>query len=412
MTNHSPRRVVVIGGGAAGFFASISAARHHPQAEVWLLEKNRTLLNKVRISGGGRCNVTHDCPDTKRLAQAYPRGGAFLRPLFQQFGVADTIRWFEQEGVTLKTEADGRMFPTTDSSETIVYALQEAARRAGVRIRTSCGVKTLRAQDDQWHLEGFDDQTWLADAVIVTTGGNPQLSGYDWLAELGLRIVPPVPSLFTFNVPDSPLHALSGVSVPKATVRIAGRKQSQDGPLLVTHWGFSGPAVLKMSAWAARDLADLDYTFTALTNWVADYSENQLREYLLDFKQAHPKKVVSSNPLLGVPTRLWAALCQLSEIDDTRRWVDLSNKQFNKLLNNLLNFESQVKGKTTFKEEFVTAGGVDLNQINGPSMAAKQLKGLFFAGEVLDVDAVTGGFNFQAAWTTGWVAGKYCLAVE
>ena len=409
MTKVSARRVVVIGGGAAGFFASISAARHHPEAEVLLLEKNRTLLNKVRISGGGRCNVTHDCPDTKRLSQAYPRGGAFLRPLFQQFGVADTIRWFEQEGVRLKTESDGRMFPSTDSSETIVYALHEAALKAGVQIRTSCGVRAIRPQDRQWQIDTLDGHSWLADAVIVTTGGNPQLSGYDWLADLGLRIVPPVPSLFTFNVPDSPLSALSGVSVPKATVRIAGRKQNQEGPLLITHWGFSGPAVLKMSAWAARDLAELDYSFTTLTNWLTDYTEQQLREQFLAFKQAHPKKVVVSNALMGVPSRLWAALCQLADIDDTRRWVDLSNKQFNKLTNNLLNFEAQVKGKTTFKEEFVTAGGVDLADINGSTMEAKSLGGLFFAGEVLDIDAVTGGFNFQAAWTTGYVAGRSCL---
>lgn len=403
------QRIVVIGGGAAGFFGAISAASHFPQAEVLLLEKHRMVLNKVRISGGGRCNVTHDCLDNRKLAQKYPRGGSFLRPLFNQFNVKNTIDWFENQGVILKTEPDGRVFPTTDSSETIIEALMNAAQQVGVKIQTSCGVKSLAYVSQQWNIACTNDQTLVADAVLITTGGNPQLSGYQWLEVMGLSIVPPIPSLFTFNVPLSPLQALSGVSVPNVIVKVAGKKLMQDGPLLITHWGFSGPAILKLSAWAARELAELNYQFVAIINWLPMLSEDNLREEFQKIKQTNPKKQIATNPMFGLPARLWETLAGLSEIEETRRWIDISNKQANKLINHLLNYQVQVNGKTTFKEEFVTAGGIALSEINPQTMESLKHKGLFFAGEVLDIDAVTGGFNFQAAWTTGFVAGKHCL---
>ena len=403
----SRKQIIVVGAGAAGFFGAITAAENNPTAKVTLLEKNRTVLNKVRISGGGRCNVTHDCPDHKKLAKSYPRGGTFLRALFNQFNVQNTIEWFKNEGVTLKTEPDGRMFPITDNSETIAQALEQKARKLGVNVRTSFGVKNILMEDRQVKgLELLDGEIIEAESVLITTGGNPNITGYQWLVDIGHSIIPPVPSLFTFNVPNSPFHELSGVSVPKATVKVAGKKLLQDGALLVTHWGFSAPAVLKLSAWGAIDLAELNYDFQISINWVPDLNENQVREFFLTYKKNNPKKLIQSNQLFDLPARLWKKFCELSEIDENLRWIDLTIKHTNKLVENLLNSSHKVQGKTTFKEEFVTCGGVDLGEINPQTMESKLIKGLFFAGEVLDIDAVTGGFNFQAAWTTGFVAGR------
>ncbi len=401
---NNKKRIIIIGGGAAGFFGAISVATHYPDAEVVILEKNRTVLNKVRISGGGRCNVTHACFDDKILSKFYPRGGSFLRPLFKQFNAQSTIEWFEQQGVMLKTEADGRMFPTTDSSDTIIDCLLKVVRQKNIQVRTSEGVKAI-SKTEKWQIQLLSDKMIEADAILITSGGNPQLTGYQWLTDLGITIIPPVPSLFTFNAPNSPCFPLAGVAVPNATVRIAGKKLSQSGALLITHWGFSGPAVLKLSAWAARELAETNYQFTLLINWLGDVSENNLREDLQFFKEKNPKKQITSNPIFNLPSRLWKLLTELAEIKDELRWIDISPKQFNKLVENLINFPQKVNGKSTFKEEFVTAGGVDLHEINPETLESKQHKGLFFAGEVLDIDAVTGGFNFQAAWTTGFVAG-------
>ncbi len=401
------KRIVVIGGGAAGFFGAIRAAQVNKGAEVILLEKNRTVLNKVRISGGGRCNITHACFDDKKLAKFYPRGGSFLRPLFKVFNPQATIDWFQQLGVSLKVESDGRMFPTTDDSETIASCLENTAIKSGVQVRTSCGVESILPQKDhKLLLQLLDGSALLADSVLVTTGGNPSSRGYEWLAKLGLTIQEPVPSLFTFNTPEGQFKELSGISVPQAQVRIAGRKIKQDGALLITHWGFSGPAILKLSAWGARDLAESDYEFTALISWGAENTENSVREEFANQKKLHPKKVIQSNAMLGIPSRLWKKLCELSEIDEQLRWIDIANKQSNKLIENLINCPQKVQGKTTFKEEFVTCGGIDLSEVNPETMESKKIKGLFFAGEVLDIDAVTGGFNFQAAWTTGFVAGS------
>lgn len=401
------KQIIIIGGGAAGFFGAISAAQNNPDTKIILLEKNRTVLNKVRISGGGRCNVTHACFDNKQLAKFYPRGGTILRPLFNQFNAEDTVKWFENEGALLKKESDGRMFPVTDNSETIAQCLEQKAKELGVTVLTSFGVSKINFTDNQ--ITGIQLQTGEilpASSILVTTGGNPNITGYQWLMETGHTIVSPVPSLFTFNVPTSHFKDLAGVSVQHASVKVAGKKLIQNGALLVTHWGFSAPAVLKLSSWGARDLAELFYDFTAVINWIPDISENKVRQTFEDIKKTNPKKLIQSNQQFELPSRLWKRFCELSEIDENLRWIDLTVKHSNKLIESLMNSSQKVQGKTTFKEEFVTCGGIDLSEINPETMESKILKGLFFAGEVLDIDAVTGGYNFQAAWTTGFVAGK------
>lgn len=403
-------QIAIIGGGAAGFFAAITCAEANPKTKVLLLEKTNKLLAKVRVSGGGRCNVTHHCFTPAVFAQHYPRGAKQLKEAFKQFGARETVDWFAQRGVKLKAEADGRMFPITDSSETIIECLLQQARRAGVQIRTGASVESILPvqQDGNQHfiLQLAGGESIKADKVLVSTGGNPKSQGYDWLRQLGHTIQEPVPSLFTFNVPSSPLKELQGVAVPQARVRIAGQKLEYEGPLLITHWGYSGPAVLKLSAWGARLFHDQKYNFTALIQWVPGQTEESLRQELQTFRQFHPKKIVSSNPLFGLPQRLWQGLAQLAEVPEEVRWAELPAKNTNKLVEALLRMPVAVNGKTTFKEEFVTCGGIDLKEVNMKTMESRLQPGLYFAGEVLDIDGITGGFNFQAAWTTGYLAGK------
>ena len=407
--------VVVIGGGAAGFFGAITCAGANPKLQVTLLEKSNKLLSKVRVSGGGRCNVTHHCFIPSVFSQHYPRGAKQLKEAFKTFGATETIAWFEERGVKLKAESDGRMFPVTDSSETIIDCLMQQARNAGIEIRTGVGVERIVPKPGadgmhQFELYLTNGQTMTADKVLISTGGNPKSGGYDWLRELGHSIQEPVPSLFTFNVPASPLKELQGISVPKALVRIAGQKLEYEGPLLITHWGYSGPAVLKLSAWGARLFHEQNYHFTALINWVPEHTEESLREHLQHYRHAHPKKVVSTNPLFGLPQRLWKALSLLADIPAETKWGELPAKNTNKLVEALLRAPFEVKGKTTFKEEFVTCGGVELSQVNMKTLESRLQPGLYFAGEVLDIDGITGGFNFQAAWTTGFLAGKAIAA--
>lgn len=404
-------KVVVIGGGAAGFFGAITCAQANPQAQVLLLEKTNKLLSKVRVSGGGRCNVTHHCFVPSLLAQHYPRGAKKLKEAFKTFGATETIDWFNQRGVQLKTEADGRMFPSTNSSETIVNCLLNEARRSGVQIKTGTGVEKIKPVPENDGSSKFllylsNNTTVEADKVLISTGGNPKSAGYDWLRALGHTIQEPVPSLFTFNVPGSALQELQGVSVPKARVRVAGQKLEYEGPLLITHWGYSGPAVLKLSAWGARLFHEQNYNFTALINWIPDFTEEALREQLQSYRQAHPKKVVSTNPLFNLPQRLWKSLTLLADIPEETRWAELPAKNTNKLIEALIRAPFEVKGKTTFKEEFVTCGGVDLSEVDIRNMESRKQPGVYFAGEVLNIDGITGGFNFQAAWTTGFLAGS------
>ncbi|MBB6610389.1 NAD(P)/FAD-dependent oxidoreductase [Pontibacter sp. Tf4] len=406
-------KIVVIGGGAAGFFGATTCAEANPDAEVVLLEKTNKLLAKVLVSGGGRCNVTHHCFLPGPLSQHYPRGAKPLKEAFKTFGARETVTWFEERGVKLKTEADGRIFPVTDSSQTIADCLLQQARKAGVTIKTGTGVTRIQPPDhttDKFIVYLNNGSELKADKVLVSTGGNPKSTGYDWLRELGHPIQEPVPSLFTFNVPGNPLKELMGVSVPHAKVRIAGQKLEYEGPLLITHWGYSGPAVLKLSAWGARIFHDQNYSFTALINWIPTYTEESLRAELQHYRQAHPKKLVATNPLFGLPQRLWKALATIAEITLETKWAELPGKNTNKLLEALLRMEVRVNGKTTFKEEFVTCGGIDLQQVNMKTLESRLHPGLHFAGEVLDIDGITGGFNFQAAWTTGYLAGKAMAA--
>ena len=410
-TNNEP--IVVLGGGAAGFFGAIACAEANPHRPVLLLEKSPKLLSKVRISGGGRCNVTHACESAAQLVQHYPRGGRPLKEAFQTFGVADTIAWFARRGVALKTEADGRMFPTTDSSETIAGALEEAARRAGVRVHTRTAaeqITALPAGGFGLTLSGEGaarlGAELRASRLLIATGGNPKSAAYDWLRALDHTIAEPVPSLFTFNVPASPLRELPGVSVPHARVVIAGEKLQYEGPLLVTHWGVSGPAVLKLSAWGARRLHELGYHGTALINWVPAHTDETLRSWAQQFRLDNGKKLVAAHPQFGLPTRLWRTLVEQAGIGPDTRWNEVPARAQNRLLELLLRTPLQVQGKTTHKDEFVTCGGIPLAEVNFQTMESRLVPGLYFAGEVLDVDGITGGFNFQAAWTTGFLAGR------
>ena len=408
-----PLPVVVLGGGAAGFFGAIACAEANPQQPVFLLEKSPKLLGKVRISGGGRCNVTHACESAAQLVQHYPRGGRQLKEAFRQFGVADTVAWFAARGVGLKTEADGRMFPTTDNSETIARALEEAARRAGVRVLTRTAADELTALPDggfRLKISGEGSAALgpelRAARLLVATGGSSKSGAYDWLRALGHTVAEPVPSLFTFNVPASPLRELPGVSVPHARVVLAGEKLQYEGPLLVTHWGVSGPAVLKLSAWGARRLHELGYHGTALISWVPSHTDETLRPWAQAFRLDNGKKQVAAHPQFGLPTRLWRTLTAEAGIGPETRWSEVPAKAQGRLLELLLRTPLQVQGKTTHKDEFVTCGGIPLGEVNLATMESRRLPGLYFAGEVLDVDGITGGFNFQAAWTTGFLAGR------
>lgn len=397
-------KIGIIGGGAAGFFGAITAAESASHPHVTIFEKNRQVLAKVRISGGGRCNVTHSCFEPATLVKNYPRGNQALRGPFSRFQPTDTIEWFEKRGVSLKTEEDGRMFPTTDSSETIIQCLLNSARQADVEVKTECGVNSVKKIDNQFHLELSTGEVYICDKLLIATGSHPKT--YSWMEQFGHTLIPQVPSLFTFNVPDSPFLELSGVSVPKAHVKICDTKLEQTGPLLITHWGFSGPAVLKLSAWGARILHEMDYKAKVHINWIPDYTYEQVRSQLLKDKKDSISKQISTESRFDLPKNLWKKLLEVSGISLQLRWADLSNKQIEILAQTLRACEVRTNGKTTYKEEFVTSGGIDLKEINFQTMESRLCPGLYFAGEVIDVDGVTGGFNFQNAWTTSWLAAQ------
>ena len=398
-------QVIVIGGGAAGFFAAINVAELHPDANVTILEKSNKLLAKILVSGGGRCNVTHACFENSLLVKNYPRGEKELRGAFNRFTAEDTITWFKQHGVLLKTEDDGRMFPVTNSSETIAQCLLQAADNLNIKIKTSISVKEININTDKtFSLKTDTEYNPQCDKLIIASGGNPKNENYNWLSRVGHTIIPPVPSLYTFNIPNNEITKLMGISVPHAKIKVANTKLETEGPLLITHWGLSGPAILKASAWGARILNDLNYDFTAFVNWFPTYKEETLRDLLIEQKNIHPAKNVGGNSPIEIPKRLWEFFLQKAIISETSRWADVNKKQINTLINILLNDTYLVKGKTTFKEEFVTCGGISLKEVDFSTMQSKIVANLFFAGEVLDIDGVTGGFNFQNAWTTGWIA--------
>jgi len=402
----SKKQLVVIGGGAAGFFCAVNAARLNPSLEVIILERSNKLLSKVRISGGGRCNVTHACYSIAEMIKKYPRGSAFLKKAFHHFFTEDTISWFAARGVELKTEADGRMFPVTDSSQAIIDCLMKEANKYGVEIRMNREVKGIDNTNERWSLLMNDNTVINADMICIASGGYPKIKQYEWLQKPGHSIEEPVPSLFTFNMPGNSITKLMGVAVENVNVKIVGSKLVEEGPLLITHWGMSGPAVLKLSAWGAKELAACNYQFTIMVNWTPDFNENSLREKFqkLRFELAS-QKIINRNPF-GLPNRLWEYLLSQSGIKEEIRWADLPAKEQNKLIKTLCANEYRVSGKTTFKEEFVTAGGIHLNEIDFNTMQSKKYPALFFAGEIINVDGITGGFNFQNAWTTGWIAAK------
>ncbi len=402
------KQLVVIGGGAAGFFCAVNAARLDPSLKVIIVEKSNKLLSKVKVSGGGRCNVTHACFDIAELIKRYPRGKNFLKKTFHWFSTKDTINWFEERGVKLKAEPDGRMFPVTDSSQTIIDCLVREANKFGVEVRMNTEVKNITFNRDtqQFYFQLSGSRTLEADLCCVATGGFAKETQFDWLKQLGHTIESPIPSLFTFNLPGNAITQLMGVSVEKATIKVIGTKLQESGPLLITHWGLSGPATLKTSAWGARDLAVKQYDFTILVNWLAYHTEQSLREDWQDIRNRFAaQKIYSKNPF-GLPNRLWSFFLQQSGIDESKRWTDVSSKEQNKLIQLLTAAEFHVKGKTTFKEEFVTCGGIKLSEVDANTMQSRIIPHLFFAGEILDVDGITGGFNFQHAWTSGWIAAK------
>ncbi|MEO5781851.1 MAG: NAD(P)/FAD-dependent oxidoreductase, partial [Ginsengibacter sp.] len=399
------KKLVVIGGGAAGFFCAINAATFNSDLEIIIVEKTTKLLSKVKVSGGGRCNVTHSCFSIAQMIKNYPGGENFLKKAFHKFFTTDTIEWFKQKGVELKTEADGRIFPVTNSSQTIIDCLMEGVNASGIKILMNREVKKLSVVGCQLLVEFENDEKIVGDHVCVASGGFPKSIQFNWLKELGHSIEEPVPSLFTFNIPNNPIKELMGISV-EAIVKIVGTKFSQQGPLLITHWGFSGPAVLKLSAFAARELHKANYDFKIVVNWLPAYNEQTLREKFLQSRNdLAAQKIVNRNPFF-IPQRLWDYFLQQSGVNENIRWADLPAKQQNLLIKNLCAQEFHVKGKTTFKEEFVTSGGTKLNEIDANTMQSKIVPNLFFAGEVMDVDGITGGFNFQHAWTSGWIAGK------
>lgn len=396
----------VIGGGASGFMAALTAAENHPNDKVIIFEKSREVLSKVRISGGGRCNVTHQPSSPTSFAKNYPRGQSFLKKILTQFDATDTMRWFESRGVRLKTEPDGRVFPQTNSSQTIIQCLLEQADRLGVEIRTGVSVKNFEIIDNQFLLHLHNDAPLKVDRLIVATGGSPKMQGFDWLTQHGHDVAPPVPSLFTFNTPQNSLRTLAGISVNPVEIRIPKLKLLSNGPLLITHWGFSGPAVLKLSAWGARELAELNYRFQLRINWIPGKNFDSLQSWLHDLKVKHPKQQLSAHPQFGIPARLWRWMAENAGIDRNLKLIETPHKKLNKMATQLTDGLFEVEGKTTFKEEFVTCGGIELTNINPLTMESTKIKGLFFTGEVLNVDGITGGFNFQNAWTTGYIAGK------
>lgn len=403
---NSLKTLVVIGGGAAGFFCAVNAARMDPSLKVIIVEKTSKLLSKVRVSGGGRCNVTHACFNIPTLLKHYPRGTNFLKKTFYQFSAESCVKWFEERGVKLKTEADGRMFSITDSSQTIIDCFLKEANKYSVEILMNAEVKSIKYEGGLFLMKLADARLLTADFVCVASGGYAKTSMFEWLKDAGHSIEEPVPSLFTFNIPGDPIIELMGVAVEKAAVKIVGSKLQDEGPLLITHWGMSGPAVLKLSAWGAREHADKQYHFNILVNWIPAYNEQVLRDRWPSIRSEHSAQKIGNRNPFYLPNRLWIYLLNESGIKEDTRWADLPGKEQNRLIKNLVAREFEVKGKTTFKEEFVTCGGIKLIEVDANTMQSKIIPQLYFAGEILDVDGITGGFNFQHAWSSGWIAAK------
>ncbi|RZJ59881.1 MAG: NAD(P)/FAD-dependent oxidoreductase [Flavobacterium sp.] len=400
--------VIIAGGGAAGFFTAINIAEKNPVLKIAILERGKEVLSKVRVSGGGRCNVTHACFVPNDLVKFYPRGEKELRGPFHAFAAGDTIEWFEQRGVELKTEDDGRMFPITDSSQTIIDCFMDAAKKLGIAILYGESIQSVYHAESHWKID-TNSNTFTTEKLVMATGSNPKM--WEMLAGLGHTIIAPVPSLFTFNIKDSRIKELMGVSAI-ASVKVKGTKLEATGPLLITHWGMSGPAILRVSAWGARELFAKNYQFILQVNWLNDVDADDCEALLKELRLEHAKKTVAKKSPFEFPNRLWESMVTAAGITGETKWADLSRNQILALVGQLVNAEYNVNGKSTFKEEFVTAGGVDLKEINFKTMESKLHENLYFAGEVVNVDAITGGFNFQNAWTAGFLAAEGITAIK
>ena len=401
--------IIIVGGGAAGFFTAINVVEKNPKLKVAILERGSEVLSKVRISGGGRCNVTHACFEPNELVKFYPRGEKELRGPFHQFCSRDTVEWFSKHGVKLKIEDDGRMFPVSNSSQTIIDCFLQSTQKLGISVLTGQSVQSIFKKDNCWKIE-TQNENYIAEKLILATGSNPKI--WEMLQTFGHVIVNPVPSLFTFNIKDGRIKELPGVSAI-VSVKVKDTKLTSTGPLLITHWGMSGPAILKLSAWGARILFEKNYQFTIFVNWLNDVDTDDTEKILKDLKQENAKKAVSKKSPFDlpngqfagarVPNRLWESLVLASNIPEETKWADLSKVQLQNLANQLTNSCFEVNGKSTFKEEFVTAGGINLKEINFKTMESKLHENLYFAGEIVNIDAITGGFNFQNAWTSGFI---------
>lgn len=404
--------LIVIGGGAAGVFTAVNAARLQPSWKIAVLEKSSKLLSKVKVSGGGRCNVTHACFEKRLLATNYPRGTNLAKQYVHHFFTTDTIQWFKERGVTLKTEADGRMFPTTDDSQTIINVLLREANQYKVEFRLNASVEVVVSVENGFEILLADKRKIYATNCCIATGGFPKLSQYEWIRQLGHTIIAPVPSLFTFNAPSHPITQLMGISVPLVKIKIAGTKLMQQGPVLITHWGLSGPAVLKLSAWAARELQACNYQFTIQLNWLEGehWNATNLSDYFDQQRADHATQLLKNSKLFKLPQRLWEFFLRETGITEDTQFANLTRKQENKLVKLLTDMEISIAGKTTFKEEFVTAGGVSLEEIDPRTMESKRMPHLYFAGEIMNVDGITGGFNFQHAWASGYLAAQAMTA--
>jgi predicted Rossmann fold flavoprotein len=398
--------LIVIGGGAAGFYGAIHVAELNPQMGILILEKSNRVLSKVRVSGGGRCNVTQHCFDPVALSKHYPRGGKSLRSVFKDYHAKHTVDWFSAKGVQLKAESDGRMFPITDDSQTIIQCFLSEAQNRGIAVETGSGVVGITRHDTFFEVRMQSEKKYTASKILVATGGSSKPDAYSIIADMRHTIKRPIPSLFTFNDPDRKFADLMGISVDNALIKIAGTDFTQSGPVLITHWGLSGPAVIRLSAWAAEYLHEQNYKFTCLVSWIGLTAEQNLNAELEGRKTSTGKQKVYNHPLFGLPQRLWTRLCILAEIPTEKIWAEMSQRHINKLMENLMRCTFHISGKTTYKEEFVTCGGVDLGEIDLQSMESRKVQGLFFAGEVLNIDGETGGYNFQNAWSTAFIAAR------
>ncbi len=427
------KKIVVIGAGAAGFFSAIQIAELHPDWDISIVEKSTKILSKVKVSGGGRCNVTHACPDIEVLLKKYPRGTRFLKKAFYQFATKNTISWFAKNGVTLHTEKDGRMFPTTNNSETIIDCLLQKVKQYNIQVllnhevvdivkkkksvhdatnansiaNTNTNTNTHTNSNETFIITVANNTIINADAICVATGGMLKVNSFDWLTRFGHTIVEPVPSLFTFNTSDKTITSLMGVAVDNASIQWAGNKHIEQGPLLITHWGMSGPAAIKLSAWCAREIAAVNYEGNIVINWLPTYTEQSLRMEWINIRLELGKREMGSKNPFNLPNRLWHYFLQAAAISTSLKWADLKSTQQQILIQHLVRTTLPIKGKTTFKEEFVTCGGVELTEIESSTMESKLIPGLHFAGEMMDVDGITGGFNFQHAWTSGWIAAQH-----